>query len=192
LVLENVKGLLSHDSGKTFQTILKVLTDLGYSVEWQVLNAKDFGVPQNRERIFIVGHLGGECGRKVFPFRQSSSENVEQKPIAHTINSSDWRGANRNQKQTTIRTDNPSTPERGDKPNSTNGIRRASYTDGARIRRLTPLECERLMAYPDNWTKYGVGDELISDTQRYKMCGNGIVSNVVSEVVGGLIDVGCL
>jgi DNA (cytosine-5)-methyltransferase 1 len=46
LVLENVKGLLSHDSGKTFQTILGVLSDLGYRVEWQVLNSKDFGVPR--------------------------------------------------------------------------------------------------------------------------------------------------
>ena len=54
LVLENVKGLLSHDSGKTFQTILGVLTDLGYRVEWQVLNSKDFGVPQNRERVYIA------------------------------------------------------------------------------------------------------------------------------------------
>ena len=57
LVLENVKGLLSHEQGKTFQTILGVLSDLGYRVEWQVLNSKDFGVPQNRERIYIVGHL---------------------------------------------------------------------------------------------------------------------------------------
>ncbi len=67
LVLENVKGLLSHDSGRTFTTIIGVLTDLGYLVEWQVLNSKDFGVPQNRERVIIVGHLGNKCGRKVFP-----------------------------------------------------------------------------------------------------------------------------
>lgn len=75
LVLENVKGLLSHDSGKTFQTIVGVLTDLGYFVEWQVLNSKDFGVPQNRERVFIVGHLGGEPRRKVFPIFGTDSQN---------------------------------------------------------------------------------------------------------------------
>lgn len=69
LVLENVKGLLSHDGGKTFSTIIGVLTDLGYSVEWQVLNSKDFGVPQNRERVYIVGHLGADCRRKIFPLR---------------------------------------------------------------------------------------------------------------------------
>lgn len=54
-LLENVKGLLSHDSGKTFQTILGVLTDLGYDVEWKVLNSRFFGLPQNRERVFIIG-----------------------------------------------------------------------------------------------------------------------------------------
>ena len=67
LFLENVKGLLNHDKGNTFETILSALDELGYDVEWQVLNSKDFGVPQNRERVFIIGHLRGERGRKVFP-----------------------------------------------------------------------------------------------------------------------------
>ena len=65
LVLENVKGLLSHDNGKTFQTILRVLTNLGYRVEWQVLNSKDYGVPQNRERIFITGYFRESSGSKI-------------------------------------------------------------------------------------------------------------------------------
>lgn len=69
LFLENVKGLLNHDRGNTFETILSALDELGYDVEWQVLNSKDFGVPQNRERVFIIGHLRGERGRKVFPLR---------------------------------------------------------------------------------------------------------------------------
>ncbi|WBX80141.1 DNA cytosine methyltransferase [Virgibacillus salarius] len=67
LFLENVKGLLSHDKGKTFATILNTLDELGYDAEWQVLNSKDFGVPQNRERVFIIGHLRGTGGREVFP-----------------------------------------------------------------------------------------------------------------------------
>ena len=73
LLLENVKGLLSHDSGRTFGTILTTLSDLGYFLEWQVLNSKDFGVPQNRERVFIVGHLGGIPERKVFPFGETNN-----------------------------------------------------------------------------------------------------------------------
>lgn len=69
LFLENVKGLLSHDKGRTFRTILSTLDELGYDAEWQILNSKDFGVPQNRERVFIIGHLRGKRGREVFPIR---------------------------------------------------------------------------------------------------------------------------
>lgn len=75
LFLENVKGLLHHDGGATFGTILETLEELGYDVEWQVLNSKNFGVPQNRERVFIVGHLRGTGGRKVFPIG-GESKNV--------------------------------------------------------------------------------------------------------------------
>ena len=71
LLLENVRGLLSHDRGRTFGTILTTLSDLGYVLEWQVLNSKDFGVPQNRERVFIVGHLGKIRGQTVFPIGQT-------------------------------------------------------------------------------------------------------------------------
>ncbi|WP_338953397.1 DNA (cytosine-5-)-methyltransferase [Lactococcus petauri] len=67
LFLENVKGLLSHDKGRTFRIILSTLDELGYNVEWQLLNSKNFGVPQNRERVFIIGHLRGTSGREVFP-----------------------------------------------------------------------------------------------------------------------------
>ena len=69
LFLENVRNLLSHDKGKTFARMLKILDELGYDVEWQVLNSKNFGVPQNRERVFIIGHLRGECTYRVFPIR---------------------------------------------------------------------------------------------------------------------------
>jgi len=67
LLLENVKGLLSHDKGKTFGTILNTLDELGYDCQWQVLNSKNFGVPQNRERVFIIGHLRGTSRPEVFP-----------------------------------------------------------------------------------------------------------------------------
>ncbi|KMY78660.1 DNA (cytosine-5-)-methyltransferase [Leuconostoc mesenteroides] len=66
--LENVKGLLNHDKGNTFRTILNTFDELGYDVQWRILNSKDFGVPQNRERVYIIGHLRGDSGREVFPF----------------------------------------------------------------------------------------------------------------------------
>ena len=67
ILLENVKGLLSHESGRTFQTILKVLTDIGYVLQWEVLNSKNFGVPQNRERVFIVGQRKDIDKIQIFP-----------------------------------------------------------------------------------------------------------------------------
>jgi DNA (cytosine-5)-methyltransferase 1 len=74
LFLENVKGLLSHENGITFETIISALDELGYDVEWQVLNSKDFGVPQNRERVFIIGRLRGECTRRIFPLSGNDEE----------------------------------------------------------------------------------------------------------------------
>ncbi len=71
--MENVKGLLSHDKGETFRTILSTLDELGYDVEWQVLNSKDFQVPQNRERIFLIGHSRRFRSRFLFPLRRESS-----------------------------------------------------------------------------------------------------------------------
>lgn len=74
LFAENVKGLLNHDGGRTFGTIIRTMDELGYDVEWQLLNSANFGVPQNRERVFIIGHLRGTGGRKVFPFGDGSEE----------------------------------------------------------------------------------------------------------------------
>lgn len=221
-ILENVKGLLSHDNGRTFKTIINTLTELGYCVEWQVLNAKNFGVPQNRERVFIVGHLGGIPERKVFPITGADREVDEisgvqsvsnPRELSRTLLARDYKdpkvviqqlnnpthsndrvygtdglsptlntmqGGNR---QPFIR--NPYNGKQSEIESGTLGTSCGTTTGktaqllhkDTRIRRLTPLECERLMGYPDNWT------EGLSDTQRYKTLGNGIVSNVVAEVV---------
>ena len=85
LFLENVRGLLNHDGGATFETIIRTLDELGYDVEWQVLNSKDFGVPQNRERVFIIGHLRGERTRNVFPISGESEQSDHQPPKIEII-----------------------------------------------------------------------------------------------------------
>ena len=209
LVLENVKGLLSHDSGKTFHTILRILSEMGYDVEWQVLNSKDFGVPQNRERVYIVGHLGGRGGRKVFPLTGQGSSIVRDK-IINAYPVQDTLRINKRQNGTRFRTNNaPShtitaTDRHGvlleltsNKPQgqriyeAENGLsntlntsfsRSGIYKMGARIRRLTPTECNRLQGFPDNWT------EGISETQQYKTIGNAVTVNVVEKVIKSLYN----
>lgn len=196
LVLENVKGLLSHDSGKTFTTIVRVLTDMGYFVEWQVLNSKDFGVPQNRERVFIVGYLGGEPSRKVFPIirnvesvikpasaltpgrlekRQNGRRFKNEMEPTFTLNTQDVHG---------VYITNPKMNNYKPNYDESVAITATSYKEPpvvSSIRRLTPVECERLQGFEDNWT-------LGSDTQRYKQCGNAVTVNVVQAVIGGLFD----
>jgi DNA (cytosine-5)-methyltransferase 1 len=242
LVLENVKGLLSHDGGKTIQTIAGILTDLGYRIEWQVLNAKDFGVPQNRERIFIVGHLGGECAGQVFPITGNGGQDIKrightpgfrryhqtydssgaiesldtsgggghQPCVAPTLRATDYKNGDT---QTVVATRQPLRfLDRNQKniegdyaftvdASQTSGVaihptidanyykgqsnQRKAMLQGTRIRRLTPTECERLMSWPDGWT-------IGSDTQRYKQCGNGVVSNVVQAVIEEMMEIKCL
>ncbi len=79
LFLENVKGLLSNERGGTFATIINALQELGYGIEWQVLDSQYFGVPQHRERVFIIGHLGGFRGRQIFPISENNTGISQEK-----------------------------------------------------------------------------------------------------------------
>ena len=83
LLFENVPGLLSHDGGRTFATILNTLDRLGYGVEWQCLNSKDFGVPQSRNRLYIIGYLDARCRGKVFPYTEAAGTALIQKCGGH-------------------------------------------------------------------------------------------------------------
>ena len=171
LVLENVKGLLSHDGGQTFQTILRVLADLGYRVEWQVLNSKNFGVPQNRERVFIVGYLGERSGQEIFPlttYSQSASVVALQQ-----LNKAESQG-NRIYDSSGLATTLAS--QAGGL-----GAKTGLYQIDTQVRRLTPTECERLQGFPDGWTAG------LSDTQRYKTLGNAVTVPVVTAVINQLV-----
>ena len=76
LLLENVPGLLSHDRGRTFASILDALSELGYDVAWQVLNSKDFGVPQDRKRVYIVGYLRDRCAGEILSFDEAGGADL--------------------------------------------------------------------------------------------------------------------
>lgn len=230
LFLENVKGLLNHNGGKTFGTILYILDELGYDAEWQVLNSKDFGVPQNRERVFIIGHLRGQPFKQVFPISKKDSRiderNRETKIvrclsaggnsgglhsnmtlITHSLyprSSTTGEGGTghltkndgtaycldcNNMQAIEVRQMNPSTESGGKQPYQQNRVYDSSGLSPAldsksnqknvydgNIRRLTPVECERLQGFPDNWT------EGISDTQRFKCIGNAVTVPVIEAI----------
>lgn len=84
LFLENVTGLLNHEGGDTFETIIRTLDEVGYDAEWDCINSKEH-VPQNRERVFIIGHLRGRGTRKVFPIKKASGPVNESRITTGTL-----------------------------------------------------------------------------------------------------------
>lgn len=96
LLFENVKGLLSHDKGRSFETILRTLDEIGYDAQWHVLNSKDHGVPQNRERVFIIGHLRGTSRPEILPIRETNTEDTRNvgEDLSYTIDANYHKGTN--------------------------------------------------------------------------------------------------
>lgn len=247
-VFENVKGLLSHDQGRTFGTIIRTLDELGYDCQWQVLNSKNHGVPQNRERVFIIGHTRGIARPKVFPF-YDSGEAIAREVASTTVDANYSKGIDNHGARTAIIQLNEPThsndrvydPEgisptlntmqgerrqpfirvtkdgfhhrRDDKKKSSIQGTHVTFPQGkshalstahvpmtineTTIRRLTPLECERLQGFPDNWTKVEIDQtskikkavgikKYTSDTQRYKTIGNAVTTNVVRDIIDKL------
>lgn len=90
ILLENVKGLLSHDNGTTVKVIFATLDELGYDIEWQVVNSKNFGVPQNRERIIIVGHLRGTRIGQIFPIEGTGGKTLNYIGAIMSTNNQKW------------------------------------------------------------------------------------------------------
>ncbi len=285
LLLENVKGLLSAPlvdeagdtipgtHGRVFETILKSLEDMGMWWEYQILNSKDYGVPQNRERVFIIGHSRKGNTTPIFPITETNGVLNEENRKEHESRTriqgeisptTDARyGAIRNagepyiidtfnrgikqgeayslktkpsptssaviavhptspyiqpyphgknkgtpKDMPHIRATNGATynellvtpvltPDRAEKRQHGRRFKESgdpSFTltgqdihgiyDGMRIRRLTPVECERLQAFPDRWSEWGIdegGNRVkISDSQRYKTLGNAVTTSVIT------------
>ena len=288
ILLENVKGLLNHNKGETFKVILQTLEELGYRTQWMVLNSKFFGVPQNRERVFIIGSIRGEPRPEILPFREANNETYREPKMIGLLQIEAEKRVNDcpveinqflkdNKGELTIReisekinenlgkvehyfrTDKSRAIPRPDvwsklqevlkfpdtynkqvseltrfavefeqtrrvysddlsptlnatQPNihgvmvkgnvnpSGNGMNGNVYSDegisptidtnkgegkkiinNMKIRRLTPLECERLQGFPEGWT------EGFSNNQRYKMMGNAVTVNVIKAIAERLV-----
>ena len=170
---ENVKGLLSHDNGKTFATIIKTLDELGYDLQWQVLNSKNHGVPQNRERVFIIGHLRGTSRPEVFPLSGTVGKDII---VNGVLDTETWR-----KRHEQIRRTHDTNGISPTLPTGTGGGVMTKIKTDLQVRRLTPTECERLQGFPDGHT------EGVSDTQRYKQCGNAVTVNVIKDIMERLL-----
>mgnify|MGYP000058669263 CR=1 FL=1 len=211
-LLENVKGLINHRSGKTLATILNVLkTDLGYqSTQFKVLNAKNFGVAQNRERIYIVGFLEGGGG---FDFPSSTEvtssigDIIEEEPVSVKYYVSDVylksmkehrarHEAKGNGFGYEIRSFDDVANAivvggMGRERNLVIDNRLKDFTPVTHIkgevnregiRRMTPIEWERLQGFPDDWTAG------VSDGQRFKQLGNSVAVPAIEAISSRIIQ----
>ena len=214
-VWENVKGTFSSNDGADFWAIIQAFADIGgYRLEWQLLNTSWF-LPQNRERIYLVGYSTNSSGGGVFPIGEDSGAvaSAEVKQIGARLDSggkqpyqqdrvydSDGHapalnagksdliikheiGDYRSDEGWRLRKDGncPTLAARAREDGSGQPLLKENY----RIRRLTPIECERLQGFPDQHTAYGNYDgevKPMSNTQRYKQCGNAVTVDVVAAV----------
>jgi len=193
-LLENVKGLRGHDKGNTFKTIGGILNELGYqTLESEVLNAKHFGLPQNRERIFIVGFKKNVNFQFPVPPKTTTRlGGILQRKVAdkYTISDKLWAGAqSRKQKHLAKGYGFGYSLFKRD-AEYTSTISARYYKDGSEIlidqknknpRKLTPLEASRLQGFPEDFII------PVSDSQAYKQFGNAVPVSVIRAVAQAMV-----
>ena len=182
-VWENVKGAFSSNAGADFWAIIQAFANIGdYTIEWQLLNTS-WVLPQNRERIYLIGHLAGQSEPGVFPiteddfFTTEKAQIQSQTPICTTLKAS---GSMRPE-DTYIIPKEANTLTGGGK----SGGLHSDMTVIGGVRRLTEIECERLQGFPDNYTQYGNYNgriRRISKTNRYKLIGNAVTVDIVELI----------
>lgn len=193
-LLENVKGLKSHDGGYTFKKIIDTLNSIGYqTLEHQVLNARDFGLPQNRERVFIVGFWKNtNFYFPKAPKTETRLGSILQKRVKdkYTISDKLWTSAIKRKERAISKGNGFSYKLFNRDSIYTSTLSARYYKDGLEIlveqknknpRRLTPLEARRLQGFPDNFVI------PVSDTQAYKQFGNAVPVNVVREIAKNIV-----
>lgn len=230
-IAENVLGLLTVNKGIDIIESLEVLAYLNescpqYDIEMQLLNTRWF-LPQNRERLYFVGHLRGRGGRKIFPVGEGCEQDYKvqgqsgvscclttrygtalgqgsyiierelDEVFAYTEKRTDEAKAIRRENQ---RNGRDFSPRRGKYLAPRNDGMMNTLTTSptnehiinyqGNLRKLTPIECERLQGLPDEWTKFGLYGGIVkemSDSNRYKLCGNGVSVPIVESIGKKLI-----
>lgn len=215
LLLENVRNLASHDKGNTLKVIIKTLEDLNYTVSTKILNAKDFGLPQNRQRVFIVG-LNNEYNFEEFVFPTGKKELkvvediLEKKPedlekllIKRTDIFEDKKNIEideknlRHNKMLRLATINKG--GQGDRIYSPRGIgitlsafgggsgsKTGAYLINGRPRKLSPRECARMQGFPEDFII------PVSNAQAWTQFGNSVPINVVKAVIDQIVKTNIL
>lgn len=206
IMCENVKNLLSIDNGIGFLNVVGEMAERGYSVEWKVYNSKDYGVPQNRERVFIVGHYGAAAGQPLLPVRRESTATLspviggsqgervyDGNRISCTLSSQGggcgaktglYTFVDLNKKGNVQTTDTARallarySKGQPNRPAECSGVLESNTP--IRIRRLTPRECFRLQGFTDE--QFDKAAAVNSETQLYKQAGNAVTVNVVAEI----------
>lgn len=194
-LLENVKGLKWHDGGYTFKRIIDTLNDIGYqTLEHQVLNARDFGLPQNRERVFIVGFW--KSTNFYFPEPPKTETRLgsilEKRVIEdkYTISEKLWTSAIKRRERAISKGNGFSYKLFNRDSPYTSTLSARYYKDGLEIlieqknknpRRLTPLEARKLQGFPDDF------QIPVSDSQAYKQFGNAVSVSVIREIAKNII-----
>ncbi len=186
--LENVKGLKTHNKGQTYKVIEHTLNELGYNVYTKVLNAKDYGVPQNRERIYIIGFRENVdfAFPKALNIRPKVGNIIEQCVLEkYTISDKLWAGHQRRKEEHKQKGNGFGYSLFNADSSYTSTISARYYKDGSEIlieqegknpRKLTPREAARLQGFPDNFII------PVSDNQSYKQFGNSVSVPVIRAI----------
>lgn len=197
-ILENVGGLLSSNNGRDMRTVINALNELGYGIGWRCFDSQYFGVSQRRKRIFIVGLLGdsGESASKVLAIEEGrerftrtggkeesrvavGSPKRTANDLVHTFSKA-RRAQNVGDYETWVERDYTNTLNLFD--NATEVRATELVISQGRVRRLMPIEMERLQGFPDNWT------DGQADSNRYKQMGNAVTVPVAEYIINRMVQ----